>query len=375
MNDDFWHDSQEAWQALTPEGQSLLRAAGVVVATIVAAQAIGWLVGRKLRAFRFDAAFRRPWLPAPAAEHSEAQSLTPTRLVTGLIRLTIWGGGLWCLAYLYDWSDLGRGLEWIAVRAWVCAGVILGALCLSRQFSAKLVEAVQASPLRQKLDGWLPPAGVRDPRASGAAMAASLLIDAVMILLVTLVAADQMGWTLTGNALAATWQLALHVSSAGVAILIGWGGARWVRDQVVADATPGSSPARVGHFAAVGVMGCATVLAIVLLAGTSATFFGLAMLALFVLLLWPAQAWLPDIYAGAVLREQNVTEVRIDGIAYRLGAVGLVKTELLHPDGPQVRRNRVVLQAHIESPSGGDGPRSDAGSHNGKPEEMVKAKE
>jgi hypothetical protein len=128
MNDDFWHSTQEAWQALTPEVQFLLRDAGVLVATLVAAWAVGSLVGRKLRAGHFDAAFRRPWLPAPAAGRPDAHTLTPTRLVTGLVRLTVWGGGLWCLARLYGWTDLTRGLEWIAGRAWSFAGMTLGAL-------------------------------------------------------------------------------------------------------------------------------------------------------------------------------------------------------------------------------------------------------
>jgi hypothetical protein len=376
---DFWHSGQEAWEALTPEAQSLLRAAGVVVATLVAAWALGWQVGRKLRAGHFDAAFRRPWFPAPAAGRPDAHMLTPARLVTGLVRLTVWGGGLWCLARLYGWTDLARGLEWVAVRAWLFAGITVAALYLSRLFSEKLVEIVQVSPLRQKLDAWLPAAGVREPRVSGAAMVAGLLVDAVLILLVSLVAADLMGWALTGSALATAWQLVLHVATAGVALLIGWLGARWVRAQVVAEAGPASSPARVGYYVGTGVMGGATLLAILLLAGNSPTYLGLALLVLFVLLLWPAQAWLPDIYAGAVLRAQGVKEVQIDGSAYRLGAVGLVQTELLHAEETRVRRNRVVLEAHLGSPSEGDGPRSEAGSEagspNGKPQEAGKAKE
>lgn len=375
MNDEFWRSCQDAWQTLTPETQSLLRDAGVFGAafftTLIGAQVIGWLVGRKLRAVHFDAAFRRSWLPAPAG-HSDAQTLTPTRLATGFVRLTVWGAGLWCLARAYGWPDVTRGLESFAGRAWSFAGVVLVALYLSRLFSAKLVEVVQASPLKPKLDEWLPPVGVREPRVSGAVVVAGFLIDGVVILLVALVAADVMGWTLTGTTLAAVWQLLLHVASAGVALLIGWGGARWVRAQSAPDATPAAQPARVGHYAGIGVMGCATLLAILLLAGNYPTYFGIALLALFLLLLWPAQAWLPDIYAGAVLKVQKVQEVRIDGIAYRLGAVGVVQTQLLHPDGPQVRRNRAILDAHLQNPSGGNEPRAEASSLNGKPEEAGK---
>ena len=129
-------------------------------------------------------------------------------------------------------------------------------------------------------------------------------------------------------------------------------------------------------------MGCATLLAILLLAGNYPTYFGLALLVLFLLLLWPAQVWLPDIYAGLILRVHRVKEVRLDGAVIRLGAVGLVQTEVLHPEGNRSLRNRVVLEAHLSSHSGEDGPSPDAesssekpaepSSPNGKPEEAGK---
>jgi hypothetical protein len=350
MDDEFWRSNLERWHALTPEARFVFIAAGVLVATFIASTVIGWLVGRRLRAGHFDAAFRRPWLPAPVTVRPDAHAFTPTRLIVGLVRLTIWGAGLWCLARAYDWTDLIRWLPWFAGRVWSFVLVILVALYLSRVFSGKLVEVVQTSPLKHKLEEWLPAVGTREPRVSGAAVVAGLLIDAVVILLVSLVAADLMGWELTGTALAATWQLLLHLFAAGVALLIGWTGARWVRAQVVTDPAPASSPARVSHAIGTSVMGCATLLAILLLAGNYPAYLGLILLVVFVLLLWPAQAWLPDIYAGAVLRVQQVKQVRIENVTYPLGPVGLVQTQLVQPEGNQARRNRVILEAHLANP-------------------------
>jgi hypothetical protein len=191
-------------------------------------------------------------------------------------------------------------------------------------------------------------------------MVAGILIDGVVMLLVLLIAADLMGWALTGNAVAAAWQLVLHLSTAGVALLIGWLGALWVRAQVVPDGGPVSSRAAVGYYAPMGIMGCATLLAILLLAGNFTTYFGLVLLILLFLLLWPAQRWLPDIYAGILLKMQQVKEVQIDGTVYQLGAVGVVQTQLLHPEGIQTRRNRLVLEAHLRSTSAGGGPDAEA---------------
>jgi hypothetical protein len=337
----------------------------VLVATFVAARSAGWLVGRRLRARHFDAAFRRPWSPPPVSGRSDTHAVTSTRLVTGLIRLTVWGGGLWVLAYLSGWTDVTRNLAWFAGRVWALAAAVLVALYLSRLLAEKLVEVVQASPLRSQFDGWQAPPGGREVRG-GPALVVSLVVDVVMVVLVLLVAADLTGLTLAGEALAATWHLALHLFTAAVALLIGWVGARSVRAQAAPDAGPASTPAGFGSYAAASVMGAAALLAVLLLAGNFPTYFGLIPLVLVVMLVWPAQRWLPDVYAGVLLRMQHVKEVRIDGGTYPVVAVGLVQTQWTHPEGPRTRRNRTVLDAHLGSPAGKTGADPEAGSPDGK---------
>lgn len=90
---ELWLSVLETWHALTPEIQFLLGVVGALVGTLVAAWVIGSLVGHKLRAANFDAAFRRSWLP-PGNERFDAHRLSPTFLVTGLVWLTVLGGGL-----------------------------------------------------------------------------------------------------------------------------------------------------------------------------------------------------------------------------------------------------------------------------------------
>ena len=62
---------------------------------------------------------------------------------------------------------------------------------------------------------------------------------------------------------------------------------------------------------------------------------------------------------------QGVKEVQIEGSVFRLGAVGLVQTQVLHPEGIRALRNRVVLEAHLKSPRQGNGPPSETGSPDG----------
>src|SRR5262245_25773263 len=106
MNEEFWRSAQQKWQALAPGVQLVLVALGVFGAAFVTARAAGWLVGRRLRAAQFDAAFRRPWSPSPAGGRADTQPRTPTRLITGLVRLSVWGGGIWVLAYAYEWIEV-----------------------------------------------------------------------------------------------------------------------------------------------------------------------------------------------------------------------------------------------------------------------------
>jgi hypothetical protein len=377
MSDNLWRSAQESWQALVPEAQVGLRAAGVFAITLVAARAAGWLVGRRLRADHFDAAFRRPWAPTPAAGRSDPNpptTPTPTRLVTGLVRWTVWAGGLWALAYLHGWTELTHQIEWVAGRVWALTAAVLTALYLSRLFTAALVEVVRVTPLRDKFDGWQQPAAVgREARPGGPAVVMGFVADGVMVLLVLLIAADLTGLALAGEALAAAWHLVLHLFTAGVALLIGWFAARSVRAQSAADAAPASTPAGFGSYTASIVLGAAALLAILLMAGNFPTYVGLVLLVVLGMLAWPAQRWLPDVYAGVLLRAQHVKEVRIDGGTYPVGPVGLLQTQLTYPEGVQTRGNRVVLDAHLGSPPSGPGPSPETGSPNGKPEPVDRA--
>jgi hypothetical protein len=138
-----------------------------------------------------------------------------------------------------------------------------------------------------------------------------------------------------------------------------------VRAQVAPNAGPASSPSGYRAFAAATVMGGAVLMAILLLAGDWPTYFGLVLIVLVALLVWPARRWLPDIYAGVLLRGQQVKEVRIDGGTYPVGAVGLLHTQVSYPDGVRPRRNRAVLEAHLANPA--EGAKAEAGSADGQP--------
>ncbi len=183
------------------------------------------------------------------------------------------------------------------------------------------------------------------------------MVYGVVALLVMLIAADLLGWTATGSAGAAVWQLGLRLVSAGVALLIGWLGARWARTQIPADAETHSPTEQARIYTALAILGCATVLAITLLADNLQMLVGLLAVLLLAVVLWPLRGYIPDYWAGRLLRGQRVRQVRIEGAWFQLNEVGLLGSQLTRGDEKLTLRNRLVMDAYLQA-NGTDGAAS-----------------
>src|SRR5205823_13204685 len=95
---EWWLALQAWWQDLTPESQVFLRGAAVLFGAFLAGEVLGRMARRRLRARDFDASLRAPWLPPAGGGRAGAWPFTPTGLVSGLVRCTAWGAGVWWLA-------------------------------------------------------------------------------------------------------------------------------------------------------------------------------------------------------------------------------------------------------------------------------------
>jgi hypothetical protein len=310
---------------------------------------------RRLRARDFDASLRAPWLPPAGGGRAERWPFTPTGLVSGLVRFTAWGAGVWWLATEQGWAALARTLEWAAGRVWSLAAVLVVALYLARFLAGQVIEFLQSAPLSEKLDAWLPRAGgVREPRVRGVAALAGTAVYGVALLLVLLIAADLFGWALTGSAVAAAWSLLLHAVTAGTAMLIGWLGYRWARSLSPSEVEAAPPPARAVHYAALAILAGTTLLAIALLAASLQGLVGVAVVLLLAFVLWPLRGYVPDVWAGILLKAQKVQHVRLDGELSQVGEVGLLTTRLHRQEEQLTRRNRLVLEAHLQGASKSD---------------------
>ncbi len=335
---DNWLALQAWWQDLPPDWQSLFRGAGVLLGALVVGRVLGGAAGRRLRAGNFDALLRAPW-SSPTGARTEGRPLTPTSVAAGLVSLTVWAAAAWWLATEHNWPGFARGLELVVGRVWALAAVAAVALYLGRLLAAQLLDGLQAPPLRDKLERWLTPSGGREQRAPALVVLAGTAVYAVVALLVLLIAADLLGWTMTGNVVAVVWQRGLQLLTTGVILLIGWLAAAWVRGRPPAEGAPA------GHYTALGVMGGAALLAAATLAASTAAAVALTAALLLAFVLWPAREYLPDVWAGLLLKSQKAKQVRIDGESFEVSEVGLLLAHLTRGDERLTRRNRLVLDA------------------------------
>jgi hypothetical protein len=349
---EWWLALEASWHELTPQAQVFFQSAAVVLGALLAGEVAGRMTGRRLRAHHFDASLRAPWLPATGPA---AFPFTAAGLVSALVRCTIWGAGVWWLATAHGWLRVAAGLEWAAGRVWALAAVLMVALCLARFLAGQVIDFLQSPPLSDNLDGWLPRAGgLREPRVSSVAALAGTAVYGVVFLLLLLIAADLYGWALTGSAMAAAWLFLLHVATAATALGIGWLGYRWARS-LASPALETATPfVRAAHYTALGILAGTTLLAIALLATLQAV-AGVAIVLLLALVLWPLRGYVADMWAGMLLKGQNVQEVRLDGEPSMVSDVGLLTTRLHRQEEQLSRRNALVLEAHLQGATDANG--------------------
>src|SRR5262249_33491124 len=92
-------------------------------------------------------------------------------------------------------------------------------------------------------------------------------------------------------------------------------------------------------------------LAVALLAATIQGLVGVVFVLLLAFVLWPLRGYVPDVWAGILLKGQKVQNVRLDGELAQVGEVGLLTTRLHRQEEQVSRRNRLVLEAHLQGDS------------------------
>src|SRR5262249_21579672 len=108
------------------------------------------------------------------------------------------------------------------------------------------------------------------------------------------------------------------------------------------------APARATHYVVLGILAGTTLLAIALLAATLQGVIGVAVVLLLAFVLWPLRGYVPDVWAGFLLKGQKVQQVRLDGELSQVEEVGVLTTRLQRQGEQVSRRNGLVLEAHLQ---------------------------
>lgn len=331
---------QVFWQNITPDMRDTIQTIGLAIAALLGGHILGSMVSRSLRAKKFDLALR---LPSTSPEGAEAEhGFTPTFFAGMLVRLSVWVGAAWWLAQSHGRTDLANTLVLVLKRTWALAGLVASVLALGNLLARRVVDCLRGLS-KAGVAVWPSRNGAAVPRGDAAGLVGAGIYFG-LVLLVLLIAADMFDWPMIRNSAQTLWQLGQKLLFAGAALLIGSFGARWARDLANVEGTS-QQDRRAGHYTGLAIIAATTVMAVAVLLSSAGLFLGLAILTIFVSLLWLVRGYLPDVQAGLQLRFSPVHEVWFEGEAWQVSEVGFLTTQVSRRGEFCRLQNRVVQQA------------------------------
>jgi hypothetical protein len=320
---------QSWWQNLTPETRAYILDGAVALGALLGGHLLGKIVGSFLRAGRFNSLFRVT-REAPGGSDDE-RVFTPTMLAGLLVRLTVWAFAASYLLPKYGQAELAESISRKIGPVWAVAAALAAVLALAGLLARRVVEILDS--------------GTAPTRSVAGAVGAG--IYAVVLLLSLVTAAEYFDWPQTRTAAAGLWQLALHLLTAGAAVLVGYVGVLWARQTAAQGDSPGLQPAQQ---TALGIVAVTTALAVALLLYGSGLGVGVAILAGAAGLLFLLRGRLPDVAAGLKLRRDKVGTVWFDGAPWQVGRIGVIQSRVTRNGEMYNMPNRQLVEAAGPTP-------------------------
>jgi ABC-type multidrug transport system fused ATPase/permease subunit len=333
---------QKWWDSLA----SPVREAIIVVLVLVTALVVGKIVGALVKAVSkglgADEVFKTPWSQTSLSRPSK----TPSDAIGYLCVGTLWAGVSWWLAARYQLTDIANAIRVATGRVWILAVVFGFAVGLSNWLVRSLLELLR-SPTVKDWSEKLMPSG-REQISDTVVRAFAFLVYGFLLLFVLLVATDLFGMSITAEAIKALWELTLRLIIAAIALGVGWLGVRWLEKLREFPELAQPPPTLVQQLARLGIVGVSLLLVLILLTGGSSALIALLIVALVALFILPLRDYIPDLWAGLMLKLHNVQEVVIDGKQVKLMKIGALACDLNSGDSQLIMRNREVLDAFLK---------------------------
>jgi hypothetical protein len=341
---DKLNELQTWWNDVPPETRAYIWDGCIAFVAFLGGLIIGRIVARTLRGLNFDAAFDVSGGPPGVPT---TRGFTPTRAVGLLVRLTVWAGAVWWFLGKYGYADMAETLRQIGGKVWALIAMLAGALVIGGLVSRRVTDLIQGS-----LNGWNGSArtGAAPNRSVAGAVGAG--VYGLVLLVALLAAADAFDWPLSRTAAAALWQIGQQLLTAGAALLIAYLAARWARE--LATPTGLVTPEiKAGQYVGLALIAGAAIGGIAALLAGRGLFIAIVVVPILGGALWLARGYLPDLMAGLKLRKEKVGQVWIEGMACRVGGVGLLTSEVGQGNETGRVRNRLVLEAAGHGPGNG----------------------
>jgi hypothetical protein len=335
---------QSWWQNLSPQYRAYILDGGLALGALIGGHLLGVLVGRFLRAYRFNSLFR---VTGPVAEQpQEDRGFTPTMLAGLLVRLTVWAFAAAWLLRQYGKPEIADSTTKVIGQVWALAGGGAAALALAGLLARRLIECLDGGTPATPNRGGMP------SRTVGRAVGAG--IYGLVLFLTLLIAVDYFDWPQARTAMADMWQLALRLLSAGAAVLVGYLGARWAREFAAAEED--AAELQSAQKTALGIVVATTALAVALLVFGAGLGVGVAALAVAAGLLYLARGRLADVNAGLKLRKHRVGTAWFEGTPWQVEHIGLLQSAVIRNGECYKVANQIVLEA--------SGPTNRTATHN-----------
>jgi hypothetical protein len=344
-----------------------------VVGAIVAHMTATWLAAQG-----FDNLWTPPWTTRDAdTKRSRRTGVSLSKIAGRLVTISFLAVGLFLIARWERWMALKDFLHEVTVLVWKLALLFTACLYVSRQLATTALDVLGADPIRKAMDGLFPEDDRNESSFSDSVLkACGIFIYVMVFTLLSLTATDLLHWASLRSGLLAVWTLGLHIGTAVAILAIGALGVRWLfgekmpaepspADKAMPPAFPVSSGFGVeapvppepnadresGKAARASVgrsLAITAVLLVALATLASQVFNALFLLAILVLVLIGAftfRDYLPDIVAGIVLRQKDITRVMLEGKMVTLLRRGLLSSQV-EKDGTVFHKpNKSILDA------------------------------
>jgi len=334
-------EMQKWWDGLTASVKEAVIVASVLVAALVLGKIVGALAKVASKGLGVDEVFKTPWSQTSLSRPSK----TPSDAIGYLCVGTLWAGVVWWLAAKYQLTDIADAVRVATGRLWILAVVFGFAVGLSNWLIRSLLDFLR-SPTVKDWSEKLMPSG-REQISETVVRAFAFLVYSFLLLFVLLVATDLFGMNTTAEAIRALWELTLRLIVAAIALGIGWLGVRWLEKLREFPELAQPPPTLAQQLTRLGIVSVSLLLVLILLTGGGSALVAFLIVALVALLILPLRDYIPDLWAGLMLKLHRVREVVIDGKPVKLVRIGALVCNLNSDDTQLIMRNRKVLDAFL----------------------------